>query len=103
MTLRRYGRRSSAAGLHVGASRSGIEDFVRQVPMKKTFAYTLLVLSVLAWGAIAALPFFDISIGTAAAITTALLIGGEISFFVGIALLGKEAWEKVTSVFRRDQ
>ena len=69
--------------------------------MKKAFGYTLLVLSLLAWGAIAALPLFDISIGTAAAITTALLIGGEVSFFVGIALLGKEAWEKVKSVFRR--
>ena len=101
MTLRRSGRRSGAAGLHVGASRSGIEDLARQVPMKKTFAYTLLALSVLAWGAIAALPFLDISIGKAAAITTALLIAGEVSFFVGIALLGKEAWEKVKSVFRR--
>ena len=69
--------------------------------MKKTFAYTLLALSVLAWVAIAALPFLDISIGKAAAITTALLIAGEVSFFVGVALLGKEAWEKVKSVFRR--
>ncbi len=69
--------------------------------MKKTFAYALLALSVLAWGAIALLPFLDISIGKAAAITTALLIAGEVSFFVGVALLGKEAWEKVKSVFRR--
>ena len=69
--------------------------------MKKTFAYALLALSVLAWVAIAALPFLDVSIGKAAAITTALLIAGEVSFFVGVALLGKEAWEKVKSVFRR--
>jgi hypothetical protein len=69
--------------------------------MKKALAYVLLALSVLAWGAIAVLPFLQISIGTAAALTTGLLIGGEIAFFVGIALLGKEAWEKIKSIFKR--
>lgn len=69
--------------------------------MKKVFGYVLLVLSFLAWGAIAALPLLDISIGTAAAITTALVIGGEASFFLALALLGREAWEKMKSVFRR--
>lgn len=69
--------------------------------MKKVFGYVLLVLSFLAWGAIAALPLLDISIATAAAITTALVIGGEASFFLAIALLGREAWEKMKSVFRK--
>ena len=69
--------------------------------MKKVFGCVLLALSVLAWGAIAALPLLNISIGTTAALTTGLLIGGEISFFVGVALLGKEAWEKIKSVFKK--
>ena len=69
--------------------------------MKKVFAYVLLALSVFAWGAIAALPLLDISIGTTAALTTGLLIGGEISFFVGVTLLGKEAWQKMKSVFKK--
>jgi hypothetical protein len=69
--------------------------------MKKVLAYVLLALSVLAWGAIAALPLLDISIATTAALTTALLVGGEISFFIGVTLLGKEAWEKMKSVFKK--
>jgi hypothetical protein len=69
--------------------------------MKKVLAYVLLALSVLAWGAIAALPLLDVSIATTAALTTALLVGGEISFFIGVTLLGKEAWEKMKSVFKK--
>jgi hypothetical protein len=69
--------------------------------MKKAIAYVLLTLSVLAWGAIAALPLLEISIGTAAALTTALLIGGEVCFIAGVALLGKETWDKLKSVFKR--
>ena len=70
--------------------------------MKKLFAYVLLALSLVAWGAIAVLPLLEISIGTAAALTTALLIGGEISFFVGVTLLGTQAWEKMKSVFKNE-
>ena len=70
--------------------------------MKKLFAYVLLALSLVAWGAIAVLPLLKISIGTAAALTTALLIGGEISFFVGVTLLGRQAWEKMKSVFKNE-
>ena len=69
--------------------------------MKKLFAYVLLALSLVAWGAIAVLPLLEISIGTAAGLTTALLIGGEISFFVGVTLLGRQAWEKMKSVFKK--
>jgi hypothetical protein len=69
--------------------------------VRKAFGYVLLVLSFLAWGAIAALPLLDISIGTAAAITTALVVGGEASFFLAIALLGREAWGKMKSAFRK--
>jgi len=69
--------------------------------MRKVAGYALIVLSVVAWAAIAALPFFDISVGSAAGIATTLVIGGEVSFFAGVALLGKEAWNKVKSLFKR--
>jgi hypothetical protein len=69
--------------------------------MRKALGYFLLLLSFLPWGAIAALPLFDISIGMAAGITTALIVSGEVSFFLGIALLGKEAWGKMKAVFRQ--
>jgi hypothetical protein len=68
--------------------------------MRKGFGYFFVIISFLPWAAIAALPFFDISIGMAAGITTGLLIGGEVSFFLGLALLGKEAWGRITAAFK---
>jgi len=47
------------------------------------------------------LPFFDISIGMAAGITTGLIVGGEVSFLLGLALLGKEAWERIKAAFKK--
>jgi hypothetical protein len=73
----------------------------RRFAMRKTFGYFFVILSFLPWAAIAALPFFDISIGMAAGITTGLLVGGEVSFFLGLALLGKEAWERIKTAFRK--
>jgi hypothetical protein len=69
--------------------------------MRMALGYFFVVLSFLPWAAIAALPFFDISIGIAAGITTGLLIGGEVSFFLGLALLGKEAWERIKAAFSK--
>ena len=69
--------------------------------MRKTLGYFFVILSFLPWAAIAALPFFDISIGMAAGITTGLLVGAEVSFVLGLALLGKEAWERIKAVFRK--
>jgi hypothetical protein len=63
--------------------------------MRKTSGYFFVILSFLPWAAIAALPFLDISIGMAAGITTGLIVVGEVSFFLGVALLGKEAWERI--------
>lgn len=67
--------------------------------MRKASGYFLLGFSFLTWGAIAALPFFEISVGQAAALTTGLIIAGEASFLIGVALLGKEAWGKIKAVF----
>ena len=67
--------------------------------MKKVIGYFLFVISFIAWAAIAALPFLNLSIEMAAAITTGLIIGGEIAFFLSIALLGKEFLEKFKNLF----
>ncbi len=68
--------------------------------MKKVIGYFLFVLSFMAWAAIAILPFLNLSIEISAAITTALIVGGEIAFFLSIALLGKEFFGKVKKIFR---
>jgi len=62
--------------------------------------YSLLALSFLAWGAIFALPLFKISIGLAASLTTGLIIGSEVTFYFGIALLGEDVWDKIKAFFR---
>ncbi|MEQ1813948.1 MAG: transporter suffix domain-containing protein [Candidatus Nitrotoga sp.] len=69
--------------------------------MQKAAGYTLLALSCLAWAAIFALPLFDISLGEVAVLTTGLIVGSEAAFFLGIALLGREAWEKIKAIFRK--
>jgi len=69
--------------------------------MRKACGYTLLALSFLAWGAILSLPLFQISVGVAAALTTGLIITSEATFYLGIALLGREAWEKIKAFFRK--
>jgi hypothetical protein len=69
--------------------------------MRKASGYTLLALSFLAWGAILTLPLFQISVGVAAALTTGLIITGEVTFYLGIALLGREVWEKIKAFFRK--
>jgi hypothetical protein len=74
---------------------------VRPSTIRKACGYTLLTLSFLAWGAILALPLFQISVGVAAAMTTGLIIAGEITFYLGIALLGKDAWDKIKAFFRK--
>ena len=68
--------------------------------MKKVIGYFLFVISFIAWAAIAALPFLSLSIEMGAAITTGLIVGGEIAFFLSIVLLGKDFLEKLKNLFR---
>ena len=63
--------------------------------MKKAIGYSLFVLSFINWGAIAVVPFLDLSIGMATAYTTGLLIIGEIAFFLSMILLGKDFLMKI--------
>ena len=74
---------------------------VRHMALKKAAGYSLLALSCLAWAAILTLPLFDMSVGEAAALTTGLIVAGEATFFLGVALLGREALEKIKAVFRK--
>jgi len=71
--------------------------------LKRAAGYILLTLSCLAWAGILALPFFAISVGEVAALTTGLIVAGEATFFLGIALLGREAWERIKAVFRKER
>ncbi len=69
--------------------------------MKKVIGYILFVASFMAWAAIAILPFLSLSMEKVAAVTTILIIGGEVAFFSSIALLGKEFLEKFKTLFRK--
>lgn len=69
--------------------------------MRKTLGYILLALSAVAWGTIVTLPFFGVSIKKAAVLATGLVVIGEAAFLLGIALLGREAWEKVKAYLKR--
>jgi hypothetical protein len=69
--------------------------FLKSPDMKKLIGYSLFVLSCITWGAIAMVPFLDVSIGMATAYTTGLVIVGEIAFFLSMALLGKEFLMKI--------
>ena len=69
--------------------------------MKKVIGYILFVASFIAWAAIAILPFLNLSIEMVAAVTTILIVGGEVAFVLSIALLGKEFLEKLKILFQK--
>jgi hypothetical protein len=74
---------------------------IRKKTMKKVIGFFLFVLSFVAWAVIGVLPFLNLSIEMSAAITTVLIVGGEIAFFLSIALLGKEFLGKIKSFFHK--
>jgi apolipoprotein N-acyltransferase len=66
--------------------------------MKKwyvTVGFIVLFLSIILWILIAIIPFLGYSKKEIAGIITVLIIAGEITFYLGIALLGKTIWEKI--------
>jgi hypothetical protein len=67
--------------------------------MRKTLGYAMLFLACLCWVAIPVLPFMGFSAGAIAAFTTGLVIAGEVTFFAGVFLLGKEAWNRIKTAF----
>jgi len=56
---------------------------------------------VLAWVAVALVPFLDVGLGQGAAIVTGLIIVGEAAFVVGVAILGKDIFNSVKALLAR--
>ncbi len=79
----------------------GLAHSRKQKIMKKIIGYFLFVMSFITWAVIAILPFFNLSIAMAAAITTGLVITGEIAFYLSIVLLGKEFFIKIKNYFSK--
>ncbi len=71
--------------------------------MKKTFGYILFILSFVAWGVIAVLPFLELTTAQIASFTTILLILGEVFFWSSLLFLGKEFWLKIKAFFIRQK
>lgn len=71
---------------------------VRWAAMRKAAGYVLIVVSFLAWAVIPLLPWFELSVGQAATAVSGLIIGGEVTFYVGILLLGREAWQRIKAL-----
>ena len=61
----------------------------------KPLGYFLMALSTIAWLAVFVIPFLDYDALEIAGIITALIIVGEVAFYVAILLLGKPFWEKI--------
>ena len=64
-------------------------------PFIKPLAYTLIAISTIAWTMAFIIPFLDFSIAEIAGIITALIIIGEVAFYIAILLMGKPLWEKI--------
>lgn len=63
----------------------------------RTTGYVVLALSVLIWVMIAVIPFLDLSKARKAGTVTALIIAGEITFYLGIFMLGKTLYNALKS------
>lgn len=62
--------------------------------------YGLIILSCLLWLAIAVIPFLPFSAAETGGIIAALIIGGEVTFYPGLILIGPEAWQKIKAWFK---
>ena len=69
--------------------------------MVKTIGYIIFGISMLVWLMIPVVPFLGFSVEKAAAITTGLIVAGEITFYLSIFLVGKEFLVKIKNKFRR--
>jgi hypothetical protein len=55
----------------------------------------LIVISCLLWAALLAVPMLPGSIGERATIGGAIFVGAEIAWWVGVAMVGSEAWRVI--------
>lgn len=59
-----------------------------------------MVLSLVPWGIAAAIPFAGLSVGTAAAVVTGLIVLAEVLFAVAVLVLGRTVWQKFKRRFK---
>ncbi|WP_051640685.1 transporter suffix domain-containing protein [Thiomicrorhabdus sp. Milos-T2] len=64
-------------------------------PFIKPLAYTLIAISTIAWMLVFIIPFLEFGIAEMAGMITALIIMGEVTFYIAILLMGKPLWEKI--------
>lgn len=69
--------------------------------MAKIAGFIILGISVFVWLMIPVVPFLGFSVGKIAGITTGLIVAGEITFYLGIFLVGKEYLVKIKNAFKR--
>ncbi len=67
--------------------------------MTKKLGFVLIILSFVFYGLILVVPFLKVTVAYKASITTFLIIFGEISFWVGGIMLGKEIVSKYRKLF----
>jgi hypothetical protein len=63
----------------------------------KPIGFVLIAISTIAWLTVFTIPFLEFDILEIAGIITALIILGEVAFYLGILCLGKTYWEKIKS------
>jgi hypothetical protein len=71
--------------------------------MKRIVGYLFLVLSFGVWGVIVVFPFTRMSVSNIALFTTILAVSGEVLFVMSLALLGREVWEYIKSLFKKNK
>lgn len=69
--------------------------------IRKTLGFVILGISILLWLAIAVIPFLGFKGGQTAGLMVGLVIAGEVTFYLAIALLGKEIWMKIKGFFKK--
>jgi|GEM_PF-5470492 len=62
--------------------------------------YLLLVLSALAALAVFALPFLGVTLAEGTVIAIGLVVIAEVGYFAGLALVGREVWQRLTALLR---
>ncbi|MBM7074022.1 transporter suffix domain-containing protein [Shewanella sp. 202IG2-18] len=67
--------------------------------MRQKIGYGLLIVSTIIWCGIFVVPFLDIDTAKSAGLATACFFVGEAAFYIGILLIGKEAWLKLKHYF----
>ncbi len=68
--------------------------------LNKLAGYIIFGISCIFWGLILVVPWLGFSTGQIAAITTGLVIGGEITFYLSIFLIGKEFLVRIKNKFK---